>query len=336
MDNEKKTQGKKPFYKRLLSPHILLLLFAVLIVLFTLNRINNWGIKIDLDEFFKDKEIEFDDDTFDQILPLTDREGNIIRQPENPTIVFMGNSPFADDRNATDNLVNIIAKETGSTVYNLSVQGSYLAALNPDYFLRPAQHPMDCFNFYWMTQLMCDPQFDYDLEAAKEAMGDDFPEEGQEVYNLAKSIDFNEVDVITIMYDAGDYFAGHLMYDDNNINNIRTFSGNLSAGIELIQKVYPHIRIIVMSPTYAYAIDHDGSYISSDKFTYGGQDVLSTYVIKQCYYTLSRSVTYVDHLYGTITEDNAKEYLIDNYHLNLKGRKKVAQRFLYALNYYNE
>ena len=167
-------------------------------------------------------------------------------------------------------------------------------------------------------------------------MGDDFPEEGQEVYNLIKSIDFNDVDVLTIMYDAGDYFAGHLMYNDEEITDIRTFSGNLTAGIELIQNVYPHIRIIVMSPTYAYAIDHDGSYISSDQFTYGGQDVLSTYVIKQCYYTLSKGVTYVDHLYGTITEDNAKEYLIDNYHLNLEGRKKVAQRFLYALNYFND
>lgn len=336
MENEKNTQGRKPFYKKLLSPHLLLLLLAILIVLFTLNRFNNWGIKIDLDEFFKDKEIEYDDDTFDQILPLTDKEGKIVKQPENPTIVFMGNSPFADDRNDPDNLVNMIAKETGSTVYNLSVQGSYLAVLNPGLLLRPAEYPMDSFNFYWMAQMICDPEFPCDLTAAKEVMGDDFPEEGQEVYNLIKSIDFNDVDVLTIMYDAGDYFAGHLMYNDEEITDIRTFSGNLTAGIELIQNVYPHIRIIVMSPTYAYAIDHDGNYISSDQFTYGGQDVLSTYVIKQCYYALSKGVTYVDHLYGTITEDNAKEYLIDNYHLNLEGRKKVAQRFLYALNYFND
>ena len=84
MENEKNTQGRKPFYKKLLSPHLLLLLLAILIVLFTLNRFNNWGIKIDLDEFFKDKEIEYDDDTFDQILPLTDKEGKIVKQPENP------------------------------------------------------------------------------------------------------------------------------------------------------------------------------------------------------------------------------------------------------------
>ena len=49
----------------------------------------------------------------------------------------------------------------------------------------------------------------------------------------------------------------------------------------------------------------------------------------------SRSVTFVDNLYGTITEDNAKQYLTDYIHLNQKGREKIAERFLYALNYYN-
>ena len=64
-------------------------------------------------------------------------------------------------------------------------------------------------------------------------------------------------------------------------------------------------------------------------------DVLSTYVIKEYTSCASRGVTFVDNLYGTITEDNAKEFLVDNLHLNVKGRKKVAERFSYALHYYD-
>lgn len=48
----------------------------------------------------------------------------------------------------------------------------------------------------------------------------------------------------------------------------------------------------------------------------------------------SKMVTFVDNLYGTVTEDNAQDYLIDHLHLNVAGRKKVAERFVYALNYF--
>ena len=76
--------------------------------------------------------------------------------------------------------------------------------------------------------------------------------------------------------------------------------------------------------------------MSSDIMTYGGMDVLSTYVIKQSDSAAVQSVSFVDNLYGTIHEDNAKEYLTDNLHLNVKGRKAVAKRFVEALNYYND
>ena len=47
-------------------------------------------------------------------------------------------------------------------------------------------------------------------------------------------------------------------------------------------------------------------------------------------------VTFVDNLYGTINEDNAEDYLTDHLHLNQEGRKKVAERFVYALNYFKD
>ena len=59
-------------------------------------------------------------------------------------------------------------------------------------------------------------------------------------------------------------------------------------------------------------------------------------MIKQGYYCNISGITFVDNLYGTIHEDNAREYLSDHIHLNVEGRKKVAERFVYALNYFDD
>jgi lysophospholipase L1-like esterase len=173
------------------------------------------------------------------------------------------------------------------------------------------------------------------FERAKEGLGDETPAEADEVYNILTTVDFSKVDAAVIMYDASDYMIGRYMYNDSNPTDVTCFTGNLEAGIELIKEYYPNMRIIVMSPTYAYAVV-DGKYVSSDKYTIGNMDVLSTYVIKEFASASEQGVTFVDNLYGTITEDNADEYLTDNIHLNIAGRRLVAERLLYALNYYNK
>ena len=320
---------------KFINIHVIFVLVVIAIVVFILFRLSNWGVHVDLDEIFKDGPGTYED-TLDTMLPLMDENYSIITFEEPATIVAFGNAPFADDRDSEDNLANIIADETGATVYNCSIEGSYLAAQN-GYFDEDIA-PMDIFGFYWLASLAVDAPIDPYFEAAKKELmlENSYPEEADEVIETIKTLDFNTVDVVVIMYDATDYLQGHGMYNDLDSTDIQQFTGNLEAGIMLMQDIYPHIRFIVMSPTYAYAVDEDGNYVSSDQYTYGEQDVLSTYVIKQCGSCNSLGVSFVDHLYGTITEDNAKEYLVDNLHLNVKGRELVAERFAYFLNYYNK
>ena len=148
------------------------------------------------------------------------------------------------------------------------------------------------------------------------------------------SIDYETIDVIMIMYDGSDYLDGRLVADLNKPTDIQTFIGNLDASLELLQNTYPYARIIVMSPTYAFAINEDGDYVSSDIYVYN-EYTLSTYAIMIDRATYNRGITFVDNIYGTINEDNASDYLLDHIKLNLAGRDLVADRFLYALNYYN-
>lgn len=317
--------------------HIVLLLVFIIFIGGIAYKIITFGEFVDLDEIFKDGQGTYDD-TLDEILPLMDADGHRLETnyEDGLTIVTFGNAPFADDRDSEDNLANMIADMTGATVYNCSISGSYLASQCPK--IDTEESPMDVYTFYWLATLATGNDITLSYNAAKEVLGEDIPPEADEVIKTLTTLDFSTVDVIAVMYDGTDYLEGHQMYSDQNSTDIQQFTGNLEAGIEWFQSVYPHIRIIVLSPPYAFSdqLDENGNYISSDIVRYGGQDVLSTYVIKQYASCVTRSVSFVDNLYGTITEDNASEYLIDNLHLNTAGRRKIAERFVYALNYYNQ
>ena len=138
------------------------------------------------------------------------------------------------------------------------------------------------------------------------------------------------------MYDANDYLAGKPLQITDDPNDILCYTGNLQASIELIKEKFPHIRIIIMSPTYAYALNPDGDYVSSDLYTYRDGCKLSNYALDMANVAMIQGVSFVDNFYGTINETNADLYLLDHINLNVEGRKKLAERFVYALQYYDE
>ena len=321
-----------------LNIHIIFFITFLILVLCLIGGLIysflNWGRKVDPSEIFQDGPGAIDN-KLDLMLPAIGKDNNPIYKEygEGSNIVFFGNAPFADDKNSRDNLVNIIQEMTGANVYNCSVADSYLAASSDSPDLK--EHPEDIFNFYWLCHIAVSDMMDQVYLDCLEILGDKAPSDAMEIYNTLNTLDFNKVDVIVIMYDASDYLAGHEMYSANNHKDLMQFTGNMEAGIEILHNTFPNIRIMVLSPSYAYGIDENGDYISSDIQRYG-QDVLSTYVIMQYQSCSARSVTFVDNLYGTVTEANASEYLIDNLHLNVEGRKKIAQRFVDALNHFSK
>lgn len=323
-DVEPKEKPRKRDYSFYM--HFALLATVFIVIALIAYRLTHWIDHIDQKELFQDGPGVYVD-TNDQIVPLTDETGNILpldHDGNGITILALGNAPFADDRDSKDSLAAMIEEMTDATVINCAVSGSYMAE---------SGNPMDMYTPYWLTFVCLTEQTHQAYIDAPQNLGEDLPPEADYVFETLSTLDLNTVDVVTIMYDASDYLLGHAMYSDDNSTDVGTFTGNMEATIELLQAYYPHIRIIVMSPTYAFAIDEKGDYVSSDIQRYGW-DVLSTYAIRQCYSCVSRNVTFVDHLYGTITEDNASEYLTDNLHLNVDGRRLVAERFAYALNFY--
>lgn len=321
--------------KRLLQTiiHISFVAFLIgtlLVIVFKFSNFINGGRLFTSEEIDSASNGETDTELLDFLFPLIVSEENVPVDDGVTKIVFFGNAPFADGRGEDSNVTNLIAELTGAEVYNCAIPGSYLSASNVTF--DPDVEPLDAFSFYWLATTFCMDNFQiYDRALAAMPEADPDISESME---LLKSIDFETVDIITLMYDASDYLAGREMYNDANFTDPQQFTGSMAAGIELIQSTYPHIRIIVMSPTYAYGLEDDGTYVSSALKTYGWSH-LSTYVIKQGEAASELRVSFVDNLYGTVHEDNASNYLTDHLHLNKEGRKLVAKRFVYALNKYS-
>lgn len=308
--------------------------FALIIIIgLIIYKFWTWGTVVKSD--FDPNNIEGGDDyieVMDSILPLIPPEGSEIIDDGKTTIVAFGNAPFADDKGSDDNLANIIAQKTGATVYNCSISESYAANVRSS--LQTEHPPMDSFTFYWLTTLFCVDNTElFDMEIENVENGTPLREECEDVISTLESIDFNTVDVITIMYDATDYYAGRLEYDGVSYTNTKTFIGNINAGIELIQKFYPHIRIILLSPTYAYYVDDDGNYLDSE-LNYSYLPLSSYAMILERISHIS-GVTFIDNFYGSVNANNASDYLENHYQLNEKGRELIADRFIYALEYFN-
>ena len=310
--------------------HILFVFILLLCVGLIIFRFSNWGTRV---PSFFDPDADFDDNELIEVLD------NMINVPADQrrdtdgvrTVVLLGNSPFSDLRDSEDSVVGLARSMTDAVFYNCSVADSHLAAARETFLAKEA--PMDAFNLYWLSTLITLHNTDI-YDSAFSAMGDAAPADARYAYETLSTLDFQNVDVLAIMYDASDYLEERPLYNPLNTTDIQTFAGNMDASLELIRNTFPHLRIIVMSPTYAYYVDENGEYISSDIHKSTGFS-LSTYAgnLEQIAYL--HSVSYLDNIYGTVNEENAEDYLEDNLHLNAAGRKKLAERFVYALEYFD-
>lgn len=318
--------------KKKINFHYIILGVVALIVVYAIVRLVIWNIGTKDNTEISSEDSEYDIESMDYILPVNPKllEG---REDDGiTTVVCLGNAPFADDRNSENNLAKLIGKELGDNakVYNCAVADSYMSSVASTF---TNTYPYDMFSFYWLSTVIA-LEYDVMIDTAFGLL-EDVPEDLRESMDLLRDIDFEKVDVIAVMYDASDYYDARMAINNDNPTDIQGFAGALTAGIQLIQEYYPHIRIMVMSPTYAYALDENGEYQSSDIVDYG-MGSLATYAILESNVCYENSVSYIDNIYATINADNASQYLEDYVHLNEDGRKLVARRFVECLNMYED
>lgn len=312
-------RGRKRRMER--SDYIHLALLAVILLMFLIAaiRLIIWNIGEDSGYDPNADTSEFDTEPQDYIQPM---DASLLEGHEDDgvtTIVTLGNAPFSDERGSTG-LAEKIAQKCDATVYNCAFPDSYLSMKYEEY---TDSYPQDALSLYLVTASFCGGDFTL-MEHAAGLVED--TEGTQEALDTLKSLDFSTVDMIVIMYDLSDYMDDRPVMDENNDINLITWNGALNASIDLIQQTYPHIRIVVLSPSYGQYTDENGNLINADTEDLGN-GTLPDYVLHEIDVAMANGVSILDNYYGSVTENQAEECLTDGYHLNEAGRERIAQRF---------
>ncbi len=290
---------------------MLVLLVVAIIKLFIWNR----GKDSEYDP--NSTTTEFDTESQDYIQPLSDDKLAGHDDDGVTTILCLGNAPFSDNRGDTG-LAQTLAKKMDATVIDASFSGSYLSMKNATY---TDSYSADAFSLYPVVNAFCINN--YGLQDA--ALTSNPSEDNASALTNLKSVDFEKVDMIAIMYDISDYTDLRPIEDPNNPITPITYNGSLNASIQLIQKTYPYIRIVVMShPACGATID--GTYVDGDTKDLGN-GTLVDYLLNEINTAMGNGVSIIDNYYGVINVDNRKDYIEKDYHINAKGIELLADRF---------
>lgn len=229
-------------------------------------------------------------------------------------ILCLGNNPFTDMSGATS-LAELIADKTGGTTYNGAFPDSTIATKSQPENLN------EFFSLFYVTMALVYNDYRHLEEAALKTPDKRYIT----AVNTLKALDMEKIDIILIMYDTTDYNRLSPSHNPENDYDLSAYTGSLRTSIESIKDRFPHIRIILMSHSYALHLNEDGELLSGT-ITDLGHGNVPHYLIMGYNVALNTGITFIDNYFGTIHEENYHEYMIDHMRYNDSGRSKLAGR----------
>lgn len=210
-------------------------------------------------------------------------------------IVVFGDSIWNEGR-GTDGISEQVMEQLDVEIYNCAIGGT-TAAVDGDV---PEREEWDSRSFCGMVYVA------RGIIDADELMPDDAACE------VIKQVDFNEVDYVIVSYGLNDYFSDITVYPKEYYDK-SSYVGALRYGIHRLQKSFPHLEIILTSPTYC------------EWFKGERQFELGRYVECARGVAQEMDVHFLDmyHALGKNPEEKM-EYLSDGVHLTSEGRALYA------------
>ena len=313
---------KKNAGRRLHTTHFHIAIIALIILVGVVAAIKliiwNKGVASDYDP--NDTSTEFDTEPEDFLIPPDSQTLALQKDDGITSVLLLGNDALASARGESDNIGVYLEEIIGGKVYNASLSNTYLSVKNAVY---DESYQNDVFSLYWITYCMANGDFTLLEDNARSWQGD---ADVGEVVSMLKDLDMEAIDVITILYDYHDYEDNRLLAGPYDETMAASCCGCLLQSIRLIQQTWPHIRVIVSSPYFVYAEDEHGEPQPASILNQG-QGTLADYMVAYKSISVSSHAAFIDNYFGTITEDNYKDYLEkDQKQLNKQGRRAIAER----------
>ncbi len=246
---------------------------------------------------------------------------------DNLVMVFFGDSQIANGRNNGSDIPSLVMYRTPfSTSINLGIGGTTAAIeLSTSDITDYENWTSKCF--YGMV-LALEGTVDRNKLLA------DYPE----VLDNMNKINPSEVDYYFIEYGANDFFT-KIPLDkygtDGQINELHTYYGALSRGIEKLQEMSPNAKIILMTPFYGIYKDSMGTYLGDSYITSNGIGTLADYAKKMNNIAEEKQLYIFDGMFRSKHDlylDTVDQYLMDTTHLSLLGRQAFGRLLAHIPN----
>lgn len=236
-------------------------------------------------------------------------------------ILFLGDSILGQYRDETS-IPALVGEMLDTEVFNGAFGGTTMSLQNRDY--RDAYY-WDGLSFSRLTRAIAAQDFGLQQTIrTKDYVTMDF----RDIVDELDRLDLTSVRTVVISYGMNDYTTGSPIGGENGTEDPYTMEGAMRTGIRYLQRSYPQIRIIFISPTYCWFINTLGTTNETCETNDYGGGYLEEYVEAQRRVAGECGVEFVDlyHAYYPHEEyDNWSLYTNDGIHPNEAGRQKIAE-----------
>ncbi len=229
-------------------------------------------------------------------------------------IVFMGDSQFDNARGTASDIPSYTCCLLDKDVkfYNLAIGGTSASLGREDYVDDVSQFNDSCFvGICYALAGKCSSDFLSQYAA----------------YEDYQKVTPENVDLYVIEYGANDYINGKDLFNSGSNNDIHTFNGALTEGIETLQKISPKAKFIICSPAYCVWYNGSGQYIGDSYVVSKGIGPLSEYANTASNLANAFGFPYLDAMYASmfdLKQETYEDYLSDGLHFTEKGRQIYA------------
>ena len=247
-------------------------------------------------------------------------------------VVMLGDDSLKDYSDGSG-IPALVAQNTNAITYTCSFPDMTIATKNMEF---DVTHGYDAFSFYYAALCISKNDYAFLRDVLPTLPQTDRIADYEAALSTLEGIDFNTVDILVISCGAQDYLNGYTqvnsIFPEAYISN--SYIDSIMQGIDWIRTAYPQIQFVIMSPTFCYYVEDDGSYANCDVKKTADNATLADYMIAAKSAAVATNSTYLDNYWGIdIHADNAQLYLTDSTtYPNEKGRKLIADKLSETIN----
>lgn len=258
---------------------------------------------------------------FGLLFGVTYQDRTTAQEPETARIVLFGDSIMGECRDETS-VSALLSEQLGETVFNGALGGTCMGRQDES---RRLAFTKDSMSMQSLSQSIVTDDFGVQQTVR---IRENATEYFDRTIDALDRMDFYDVDILFISHGINDYHAGIPIDNEEDPYDVYTFNGALRSVIGSIQKKYPHIRIILITPLYSWYPYHEIPELTCEEYDLGG-GILEDYVEAEILTARSMGVEIIDLYHDFLPHEqwsDWEKYSRDGLHPNEAGRSLIAAR----------